>query len=113
MWLLDVNVPAQLVGLLAELGEQARTAKDQGWGGLVNGALVEAAVAGGFTCVLTRDRLFGEAASRALRRFPQFSVVLLDLPQLRAQQFLQEFRATWSRAPIRPESGRFTSWPRA
>jgi hypothetical protein len=41
---------------------------------------VEVAVQADFSCVLTRDRLFGESAARALKRFPQFSVVLVAIP---------------------------------
>jgi hypothetical protein len=52
-------------------------------GGLTNGILVEAAANAGFNCILTRDRLFGESAARALKRFPGFSVVLVTIPQLR------------------------------
>jgi len=31
MWLLDANMPKQLVSTLAELGEDVRTAESQGW----------------------------------------------------------------------------------
>ena len=66
MWLLDVNLPKKIVGLLGEFGIEAQTADDRGWGSLTNGALVEAAQQVGFRCILTRDRLFGESAARAL-----------------------------------------------
>jgi len=66
MWLLDVNMPRQLKGLLAELGITAETANAQGWGTLVNGELLEAAASSGFECLLTRDRLFGQSASNHL-----------------------------------------------
>lgn len=42
------NMPAQLVQLLAEFGIQSTTAQSQGWGGLSNCALVEAAATSGF-----------------------------------------------------------------
>ena len=113
MWLLDANMPKQLVSTLAELGEDVRTAESQGWGHLTNGELVDAAVAGGFTRVLTRDRLFSQAAARALRRLPQFAVVLVRLPQLRAAQFVAEFRAAWACEPIRPVPGDLLRWPSA
>ena len=48
MWLLDVNMPRQLKGLLAELGITAETANAQGWGTLVNGELLEAAASSRF-----------------------------------------------------------------
>jgi hypothetical protein len=66
---------------------------------------------GGFSCLLTRDRLFGESASRALKRFPEFSVVVVTLPQLRERPFLQAFRSAWNVAPITPVPGRMTHWP--
>jgi hypothetical protein len=42
MWLLDVNLPKKIRALLRELGIEAHCAGDRGWGGLSNGALVEA-----------------------------------------------------------------------
>ena len=81
MWLLDVNLPKKVVSLLAEFGIEARCADDQGWGGLTNGALVDAATQAGFRCILTRDRLFSQSAARALKRFPEFCVVLVTIPQ--------------------------------
>jgi len=112
MWLLDVNMPRQLVALLESEGIKTDTAAARGWGNLSNGALLEAAAAAGFRSILTRDRLFGASASRALRRFPEFSVVLVTLPQLRAQRFLEAFQAAWSAAPIVPAPGELSVWPR-
>jgi predicted nuclease of predicted toxin-antitoxin system len=105
MWLLDVNVPKQLVAVLGELGRQAESAESRGWSDLTNGELVEAAVEADFTCVLTRDRLFSESAARTLRRFPDFAVVLVRLPQLRGSQFVEEFRNAWAKDPIEPLPG--------
>ncbi len=68
MWLLDVNMPRQLKGLLAELGIPAETTNDRGWGALVNGKLLEAAAASGYDCLLARDRLFGESVIGSLKR---------------------------------------------
>jgi hypothetical protein len=82
MWLLDVNMPKQLGALLGEYGIEAKAADDSGWGGLTNGALVEAANHAGFCVVLTRDRLFSESAARALRRFAEFCVVLVTSKRL-------------------------------
>jgi hypothetical protein len=48
MWLLEVNMPRQLKGLLAELGIPSDTANARGWGTLVNGDLLAAAAASGF-----------------------------------------------------------------
>jgi uncharacterized protein DUF5615 len=111
MWLLDVNMPNPLTAFLGELGIQAATATDRGWGTLTNGRLVEAAVREGFVCLLTRDRLFGDSAAQALHKFPQFAVVLIGLPQLKAPQFLQSFQTAWESSPIKPVSGKMIHWP--
>jgi hypothetical protein len=113
MWLLDVNLPKKLSGLLGEFGIVAHCAGDRGWGGLTNGALVEAAEQAGFRCILTRDRLFSEAAARALKRFPEFCVVLVTLPQLRGPEFLLDFRTQWAHGPIQPAAGKLLHWPAA
>ena len=83
MWLLDANLDVHLVSVLEELGITCETAAHRGWKALSNGQLVAAAVASGFDCLLTRDRLFGESAARALRLHPTLSVVLVNLPQQR------------------------------
>jgi predicted nuclease of predicted toxin-antitoxin system len=111
MWLLDVNMPKQVRTLLGEFGIVAHAADDRGWGGLTNGALVEAANQAGFRVVLTRDRPFSESAARALRRFPEFCVVLVTIPQLRGPEFLSQFRDAWSRAPRLAVSGQVLHWP--
>lgn len=111
MWLLDVNMPKKLAQLLGEFGIESYSADDKGWGGMTNGILVEAAVNAGFDCILTRDRLFGESAARALKRFPAFSVVLVTIPQLRGSAFLEQFRRAWERSPVQPLAGQFLVWP--
>ncbi len=78
---------------------------------LSNGELVAAAAAAGFDCPLTRDRLFGEAASPALRMFPQFAVVVVSLPQQCWQEYRQQFVVAWAECPIRPVPGRLVAWP--
>ena len=85
-------------GFSASLELEAHSAGDRGWGGLTNGALVEAAQQAGFRCILTRDRLFSESATRALKRFPEFCVVLVTIPQLRGPEFLEQFRSAWARS---------------
>ena len=97
MWLLDVNMPRQLKGLLAELHISAETATERGWGTLVNGELLQATVNSGFSCLLTRDRLFGEAAAKDLKDYPLFFIVIITLPQVRASQFLSSFREAWGK----------------
>jgi Domain of unknown function (DUF5615) len=81
MWLLDANMDVHLVTVLADFGISSVTAASRGWKALSNGDLVAAVAAARFDCVLTRDQLFGESASHALRAFPQFAVVVVSLPQ--------------------------------
>lgn len=111
MWLLDANLDVHLVEVLAGYGVSAETASSRGWKGLSNGHLVAAAVEGGFTCLLTRDRLFGESASRALKAHSTFAVVLVNLPQLRSELYLKQFSDLWSISPIEPSPGEFVEWP--
>jgi len=113
MWLLDVNMPKKAIAVLADLGITAHTAESRGWNGLTNVELVEAAAGAGFSCVLTRDRLFSESAARALQNFPRFCVVLVTIPQLRGPQFLEQFRLAWARSPILPVPGKVIRWPSA
>ena|ERR1700733_8777752 len=112
MWLLDVNMPQPLVQLLGGLGIKAETAISQDWGTLSNGSLVAAAIEQGFTCLLTRDRLFGDSAAKALKTHPQFAVVLVTLPQVKAPAFLEIFKTSWKTSPIQPRPGKMTSWPK-
>src|SRR5579871_425089 len=112
MWLLDANMPVVIADVLwTELGIEADTTESRGWKALKNGDLVEAAVLAGFTVVLTRDRSFSEAAVRALRRFPQFAVVLVQIAQQRGPQFADEFRRAWAEQPIVPLPGQRIVWP--
>ena len=85
MWLLDVNLPT--------------------------GLLAEAAFGAGFRVILTRDRLFGESASRALGALPELAVVVVTLSQARAAAYLSEFRARWEQRPIEPVAGGVVEWP--
>src|SRR3954470_18820354 len=91
MWRLDANMDVHLTSVLEELGIACETAAYRGWKALSNGQLVAAAVADGFDCLLTRDRLFGESASRALGLHPAFAVVLVHLPQQRWPEYRQSF----------------------
>ena len=111
MWLLDANLDVHLLALLEEFGKHAEAATRRGWQTLSNGDLVAAAVAAGFTCLLTHDRLFGESAARALRQFPEFAVVLVRLPQQPWRQYCDGFRAKWVEHPIRTAAGRLVEWP--
>ena len=111
MWLLDANMPIQLVALLKELGIEADSSIARGWNTLSNGSLVTAAVRGKFTALLTRDRLFGESAAQSLKVHKEFCIVRVKLPQVRANQFLAAFRASSQRAQIIPAQGRIVDWP--
>ena len=104
-------MPRAVASFLSSLDIEARSADDKGWGGLTNGALVEAAVQAGFQCVLTRDRLFSESAARTLKGFPAFCVALVTIQQLRGPEFLEQFRRAWERDPIRPTAGQSLRWP--
>jgi hypothetical protein len=111
MWLLDVNLPNGLRPLLKSLGHESETTAFRGWRDLSNGKLAEAAFTAGFRAILTRDRLFGESAGRALKTYPELAVVVLRLPQSREAAFLAEFNAQWITRPIRPVPGQILEWP--
>ncbi|MGA2327649.1 MAG: hypothetical protein ABSH05_15300 [Bryobacteraceae bacterium] len=111
MWLLDANMNVHLAGVLAEFGFPCNTAASRGWKDLSNGDLASTAAAAGFHCLLTRDQLLGESASRVLRSFPEFAVVVVDLPQRRWQQYRKQFVAAWAARPIQPVPGRLIHWP--
>src|ERR1700674_5097841 len=105
MWLLDANMDVHVVQTLRELGVSCVTAANRGWKALSNGELVSAAAAEGFTCLLTRDRLFGESAARALKTFPSFAIVVVDLPQQRWQAHQEQFVTAWGKRSIEPVAG--------
>lgn len=111
MWLLDANMDVHLLSLLQEFGIKVEATTRRGWRGLDNGGLVSAAVAAGFRCLLTQDRLFGESAARALKTYPQFAVVVVHLPQRPWREYRQDFSAAWSQSPIRPIPGQIVHWP--
>ena len=111
MWLLDANMDVHLVSVLTGFKISCDTAGKRGWKALSNGDLVNAAVDAGFHCLLTRDQLFGESASRALRRFPQFAVVVVNVPQRPWPQYREQFLALWREHPIEPVVGQLTQWP--
>ena len=78
MWLLDVNLPTGLLALLRGYSISCDTTANRGWRDLTNGLLAEAAFRAGFRVILTRDRLFGESASRALGGLPELAVVVVN-----------------------------------
>ena len=112
MCLLDAIMDVHLTGVLNEYGIRCEAATRRGWGGLTNGDLVEAATKAGFTCILTRDRLFAESVGRMLDERPGLSIVVVHLPQKRWRDYAEEFRSAWSNEPIAPMPGRVIHWPR-
>jgi hypothetical protein len=110
-WLLDVNVPTQLVLTLKGFGVEAETAASFGWKQLTNGHLVEAANRAGFSAILTRDQGFQQSPSETLKRFPGLALVVRVLPQAPAFDFLRDFEKSWGTKPIQPIAGQIITWP--
>ena len=111
MWLLDANVDVHLAPILKQQGVACDTVAHRGWKALSNGDLVAAAYAGGFRCLLTRDQLFGESASRALSSVAEFGVVVITLSQQRWPEYRSSSLEAWSASPIHPVPGRLVYWP--
>jgi hypothetical protein len=111
MWLLDANMDVHLVDSLSQFDIASDTAKNRGWKALSNGQLVTAARGNGFDCLLTRDRLFGESASRGLHVHPTAAVVLVMLPQQRWPEYRRSFLDAWTSSPIQPKAGCLIEWP--
>jgi len=111
MWLLDVNLPNGLRRVLEKLGQTSETTAFRGWRDLGNGVLAAAASQAGFRAILTRDRLFGESAGKALQTHPDLAVVILKISQSREAAYLTEFEKQWAVRPIRPEPGKVIEWP--
>jgi hypothetical protein len=111
MWLLDANMDVHLVSVFRDLQITCDTAGQRGWKTLSNGQLVRAAVDAGFECLLTRDQLFGESASQALKQFPKFAVVVVNVRQRPWAEYREEFLAYWKLRPIEPVAGKLIQWP--
>lgn len=111
MWRLDVNLPNGLVRLLHRFGILCDTTARRDWRDLTNGALAETAFREGFRVILTRDRLFGTSARRALVALPELAIVVVTLPQAREEAYLAEFETRWHWKPIEPVAGTVVEWP--
>ncbi|OGK96373.1 MAG: hypothetical protein A3E31_03915 [Candidatus Rokubacteria bacterium RIFCSPHIGHO2_12_FULL_73_22] len=111
MWLLDVNLPTALAGLLLGYDITAETTAGRGWRELTNGALAQAASREGFRVLLTRDRRFGASAGSMLEALPALAIVIVMLPQVREAAYLSAFEAAWHRQPIEPVPGAIIEWP--
>jgi hypothetical protein len=51
------------------------------------------------------------AGNRALKSFPQFAVVVVNIPQRRWPEYREQFVARWTELPIEPVAGRLIDWP--
>lgn len=111
MWLLDVNLPNALLGILKKFGIDTDSSAARGWRNLSNGELAATAHKTGFKVILTRDRVFGESAGKVLRSYPQLAVIIIRIPQSRQAIYVQEFERQWLKAPISPKPGAVTEWP--
>ena len=112
MWLLDANMDVHLAAIFRARGITCDTvARRAWWKTLSNGELVAAAFAEGYRCLLTRDQLFGESAFRALKSFPEFAVVVINLPQQRWPEYRARFLEAWAASPIQPVPGSLVHWP--
>ena len=100
-----------LVTVLTDFQISCDTAGQRGWKSLSNGELVRVAVDAGFKCLLTRDQLFGESASQALKQFPEFAVVVVNVQQRPWPQYREEFLVRFREHPIEPISGKLIQWP--
>ena len=100
-----------LLDVFSELGISCESAIARGWRELANGDLVSAAVEAGFTCLLTHDRLFAESAGTSLKSAPNFSIVVVHLPQRPWREYVTEFRQAWVREPIVPTATSVIHWP--
>ena len=113
MWLLDVNLPNGLAGLLHGYGISCDTAARRDWRDRTNGAPADAAFREGFRVILTRDRLFGTSARRALAALPEFAIVVLTLPQAREKEYLADCACVSAAASVAlPRTATF-SWTRS
>jgi hypothetical protein len=111
MWLLDKNVPRQMMGFLRSLGLDAHHAGDLGWGALRNGVLTRTAYDAGYRVLITHDQDFDRDAAKELEWRSDFCVVkiLLDTPGKHA--YVELLEKYWSREAIIPRFGACILWP--
>jgi len=111
MWLLDKNVPRQIIPILRSFSIALETAQQRNWGKLQNGQLRATASEAGFTCILTRDGLFRKDAGKALKEHPHMAIVLLAIQQMPGKRYGETFRTAWEKSPIVPSPGKLLIWP--
>lgn len=112
MWLLDEGLPVSLHKCLENLKVKVETVDFRGWKGLRNGKLVAVAAESGFTCILTKDRLFAQDAKKALATNPKMAIVLVLLPQVSREKYIKSFEMNWKKAKILPVAGQVIEWPK-
>src|SRR5687768_9527340 len=95
VWLLDEGLPISLFACLQKLGVEVQTVEFRKWKGLRNGKLVAVAAESGFTCILTKDRLFAQDAKKALTTHRQIAIALVQLPQKPRQEYIRAFESQW------------------
>ena len=91
-WLLDVNVNRKLIPLLTTLGVRAESSINLGWRLLTNGDLIEMAVNRQSEVMLTNDVRILDSAGKSLLKYPRFAIVLLRLPQVPSETYLELFK---------------------
>ena len=111
MWLLDHNLPRQLLPVLEKLGIKCESAKMRGWSELKNGDLVSAAIAAGFSVIITKDVDFCNSAAKSLKINSELCAVLLTLPQEKGAVYAELFKRAWSQGTIIPKPGQKIIWP--
>lgn len=113
MWLLDEGLPVSLHKCLKNLKVEVETVEFRGWKGLRNGKLVTVAAEAGFTCILTKDRLFAQDAKKALVANPKMAVVLVLLSQVPREKYVKNFELNWKKSKLVPAPGQVTEWPKS
>ena len=111
MWLLDNNIPRKIHEFLKSEGIKNETAAFRNWESLRNGDLVEIAHQSGFKCILTQDVDFIKSAAKNLSRFPEMSIVLVQIKQEKGYRYLNQFMDAWKQNPIHPIPGQLLKWP--
>lgn len=111
MWLLDHNIPHQLAFVLRDKGVACETAFFKKWHKLHNGDLLQAAIKGGFECILTKDVGFMTSAYSKIKRYNQLAIVVIAMPQARWPIYKKYFLEQWQRHPIEPQKGQVQHWP--
>ena len=111
MWLLDKNVPIQMVAFLRDRNIEAKHAGDLEWGALRNGVLTKTAYEAGYRVLVTHDLDFDRDAAKELAIRSDFAVVkiLLDTPGKSA--YVALLGKYWPREPMIPTFGSSVAWP--